>query len=344
MVIPVGRLPARRAARSASSRRRARSTSPSRRCSTRSRCPGQRARVLDWPYVEGLRIDEAMHPLTLLAVGPLRQDAAEPERRAAAPGRAVEVRLQGHQVDREDHAHRETQPPTTWNLAAPDEYGFYANVNPAVDHPRWSQATERRIGELRRRPTLPFNGYAEQVAEPLRGHGPAPVLLSGMRARRASRCPGSSPASSSARSCRWRRSSCARRAGDARREPDRAGAQPARPASRSIFLVAALACTPLKIALRLDVADPASAGCSASSAFFYAAAARPHVRRARPGPRLARDLGRRHEAQVHLRRLRGVRAADPAGGDVDQRRAQAPRLRALEAPAPARVRRAASWR
>ena len=58
----------------------------------------------------------------------------------------------------------ETQPPTTWNLAAPHEYGFYANVNPAVDHPRWSQATERRIGELKRRATLPFNGYAEQVA------------------------------------------------------------------------------------------------------------------------------------------------------------------------------------
>jgi sulfoxide reductase catalytic subunit YedY len=68
----------------------------------------------------------------------------------------------------------ETQPPTTWNLAAPDEYGFYANVNPAVDHPRWSQATERRIGELRRRPTLPFNGYAEQVAS----------LYSGMDLRR----------------------------------------------------------------------------------------------------------------------------------------------------------------
>ena len=125
--------------------------------------PGQKTDVLDWPYVEGLRLDEAMHPLALLATGPLRRGAAAAGRRAGPAGHAVEVRLQGHQVDRQDHA-QSTQPPTTWNLAAPDEYGFYANVNPHHDHPRWSQATEQRIGESGRRDTLMFNGYADQVA------------------------------------------------------------------------------------------------------------------------------------------------------------------------------------
>ena len=125
--------------------------------------PGQRTALLPWPYVEGLRIDEAMHPLTILAVGlygrPLPNQDGAPLR-LVVPWKygfkgiksIVKIRL------------TEEQPPTTWNLVAPDEYGFYANVNPAVDHPRWSQATERRIGEFRRRPTLPFNGYAEQVA------------------------------------------------------------------------------------------------------------------------------------------------------------------------------------
>ena len=124
--------------------------------------PGQRRGLLDWPYVEGLRIDEAMHPLTILAVGlygrPLPNQDGAPLR-LVVPWKygfkgiksIVKIRL------------AEQQPPSTWNLAAPDEYGFFANVNPAVDHPRWSQATERRIGELRRRPTLPFNGYADQV-------------------------------------------------------------------------------------------------------------------------------------------------------------------------------------
>ena len=125
--------------------------------------PGQHRRILDWPYVEGLRIDEAVHPLTILAVGlygkVLPNQNGAPLR-LVVPWKygfkgiksIVKIRLSAE------------QPPTTWNLAAPHEYGFYANVNPAVDHPRWSQATERRIGEFRRRPTLPFNGYAEQVA------------------------------------------------------------------------------------------------------------------------------------------------------------------------------------
>lgn len=125
--------------------------------------PGQRRHALPWPYVEGLRIDEAMHPLTILAVGlygkPLPNQNGAPLR-LVVPWKygfkgvksIVRIRL------------TETQPVTTWNRVAPSEYGFYANVNPEVDHPRWSQATERRIGEIGRRPTLPFNGYAEQVA------------------------------------------------------------------------------------------------------------------------------------------------------------------------------------
>ena len=125
--------------------------------------PGQQRRVLDWPYVEGLRIDEAMHPLTLLVVGLYGKTLPNQN---GAPLRLVVPWKYGFKGIKSIVGIRllETQPPTTWNLAAPREYGFYANVNPAVDHPRWSQATERRIGELRRRPTLPFNGYAEQVA------------------------------------------------------------------------------------------------------------------------------------------------------------------------------------
>jgi sulfoxide reductase catalytic subunit YedY len=125
--------------------------------------PQQRRRVLDWPYVEGLRIDEAMHPLAILAVGLYGRTLPNQN---GAPLRLVVPWKYGFKgiksIVRIELT--EAQPPTTWNLAAPHEYGFYANVNPAVDHPRWSQATERRIGELRRRPTLPFNGYAEQVA------------------------------------------------------------------------------------------------------------------------------------------------------------------------------------
>ncbi len=128
-----------------------------------SEMPGQRRGVLDWPYVEGLRMDEAMHPLTLMATGiygkPLLNQNGAPIRLVAPwkygfKGIKSIVRIQ----------FTETEPPTTWNLAASNEYGFYANVNPEVDHPRWSQASERRIGEFRRRRTLMFNGYADQVA------------------------------------------------------------------------------------------------------------------------------------------------------------------------------------
>jgi sulfoxide reductase catalytic subunit YedY len=125
--------------------------------------PGQRRPVLEWPYVEGLRIDEALHPLTILAFGMYGNVLPNQN---GAPLRLVVPWKYGFKGCKSIVAIRlvETEPPTTWNKSAPGEYGFYSNVNPAVDHPRWSQKTERRIGEFRRRDTLPFNGYGEQVA------------------------------------------------------------------------------------------------------------------------------------------------------------------------------------
>jgi sulfoxide reductase catalytic subunit YedY len=118
---------------------------------------------LDWPYTEGLRLDEAMHPLTLLTLGMYGQVLPNQN---GAPVRIVIPWKYGFKSAKSIVRIRLTdaEPKTAWNKAAPQEYGFYSNVNPAVDHPRWSQATERRIGEFRRRQTLPFNGYADQVA------------------------------------------------------------------------------------------------------------------------------------------------------------------------------------
>ncbi len=125
--------------------------------------PGQRSNVLPWPYVEGLRMDEALHPLTLMVMGvygkPLPNQNGAPLRLIVPwkygfkGGKAI-VRIR----------FTDTQPRTTWNIAIPREYGFYANVNPQVAHPRWSQARERRIGEFFKQDTLMFNGYADQVA------------------------------------------------------------------------------------------------------------------------------------------------------------------------------------
>jgi sulfoxide reductase catalytic subunit YedY len=131
--------------------------------------PGQRGlfQPLPWPYVEGLRLDEAMHPLTILAVGLYGETLPNQN---GAPVRLVVPWKYGFKGLKSivRISLTDKQPPTTWNIANPREYGFYSNVNPAVDHPRWSQATERRIGEsglfTKRRPTLLFNGYADQVA------------------------------------------------------------------------------------------------------------------------------------------------------------------------------------
>ncbi|HTT07366.1 MAG TPA: protein-methionine-sulfoxide reductase catalytic subunit MsrP [Gammaproteobacteria bacterium] len=127
------------------------------------RMPGQTRPVLDWPYVEGLRMDEAMHPLTILAVGLYGEMLPNPN---GAPIRLVVPWKYGFKGIKSivKIAFTETQPPTTWNNAAPGEYGFYSNVNPNHDHPRWTQKKERRIGDLFKRPTLMFNGYADQVA------------------------------------------------------------------------------------------------------------------------------------------------------------------------------------
>jgi len=118
---------------------------------------------IGFPYVEGLRIDEAMHPLTLLTVGMYGETLPNQD---GAPVRMVIPWKYGFKSIKSIVRVRfqKDQPPTTWNLEAPREYGFYSNVNPEVDHPRWSQAKERRLGEFFRRPTLMFNGYADQVA------------------------------------------------------------------------------------------------------------------------------------------------------------------------------------
>ena len=130
--------------------------------------PGQRLPVLEWPYREGLRMDEALHPLTILAVGVYGEVLPNQN---GAPLRLVVPWKYGFKGIKSivRISLVEKQPVTSWNVLAPREYGFYSNVNPAVDHPRWSQATERRIGEFRRRETLPFNGYGEWVADLYRG-------------------------------------------------------------------------------------------------------------------------------------------------------------------------------
>jgi len=129
--------------------------------------PGQRRRILRWPYEEGLTIKEAMHPLTLMAVGIYGKELLNQN---GAPMRLVIPWKYGFKSIKSINKIRfqERQPKTSWNISAPQEYGFYANVNPLVDHPRWSQARERRIGTGlfgAKQPTLPFNGYAEEVAD-----------------------------------------------------------------------------------------------------------------------------------------------------------------------------------
>jgi sulfoxide reductase catalytic subunit YedY len=133
--------------------------------------PGQRTRVIDWPYVEGLRIDEATNPLALVAVGLYGRVLPNQN---GAPLRIVLPWKYGFKGAKSVVRIRfqEDEPRTSWSLLAPSEYGFYGNVNPAVDHPRWSQAKERRLGEFFRRDTLPFNGYAAEVASLYAGLDP----------------------------------------------------------------------------------------------------------------------------------------------------------------------------
>ena len=128
------------------------------------RMPNQATGILDWPYVEGLRLDEAMHPLTIMATG-LYGETLPPQ--DGAPIRLVVPWKYGFKSIKSvvKISLVADEPPTTWNIQAPDEYGFYSNVNPNVPHPRWSQAQERRIGEYGLRKTLMFNGYGEHVAK-----------------------------------------------------------------------------------------------------------------------------------------------------------------------------------
>jgi methionine sulfoxide reductase catalytic subunit len=129
----------------------------------RKQMPGQRSGVLDWPYTEGLRLDEAMHPLALLCLGLYGEVLPNQN---GAPIRLVVPWKYGFKSIKSIVKIKfvDYQPATAWNKATPNEYGFYSNVNPTVDHPRWSQAKERRIGEFFKRQTLMFNGYADQVA------------------------------------------------------------------------------------------------------------------------------------------------------------------------------------
>lgn len=132
------------------------------------RMPGQQRRVLEWPYREGLRMDEAMHPLTILAVG---MYGAELPNQNGAPLRLVVPWKYGFKSIKSivRISFTEEQPASTWNQLQPAEYGFYSNVNPQVDHPRWSQKKERRIGDWLKQETLMFNGYGDQVASLYRG-------------------------------------------------------------------------------------------------------------------------------------------------------------------------------
>jgi sulfoxide reductase catalytic subunit YedY len=125
--------------------------------------PGQKRRVIDWPYREGLRMDEAMHPLAILAVG--MYGKILPNQNGAPIRLIVPWKYGFKSIKSIVRIHfSESQPATSWNELAANEYGFYANVNPEVAHPRWSQARERKLGEFRKRPTIAFNGYADQVA------------------------------------------------------------------------------------------------------------------------------------------------------------------------------------
>jgi sulfoxide reductase catalytic subunit YedY len=130
--------------------------------------PGQNKRILPWPYVEGLRMDEAMHPLTILSTGMYGHDLLNQN---GAPLRLVVPWKYGFKSIKSINTIRfvDRQPDATWSMIAPSEYGFYSNVNNTVHHPRWTQGTERRIGDFLRRPTLMYNGYEEEISHLYKG-------------------------------------------------------------------------------------------------------------------------------------------------------------------------------
>ena len=317
MVIPWLGFPLARAAQARGAHRRRRSTWPSPRCWIPSRCPASSAPVLDWPYVEGLRLDEAMHPLDAAGGGAVRQGAAQPERRAAAAGGAVEVRLQGHQVDREDHASREQQPPTTWNLAAPRRVRLLRQREPR----RWitragarppsaasaSSAAARRCPSTATPSRWPASTPAWTCARTSEIPWPPPPLpwLKPARPRRR-------------RSLRWR---CWRsRARRARWAPT-----PSRPCSTRlgllalIFLVALAGVHAAEAGVRVDVADRASASCSGCWRFTYAALHFLTYAVVDQGLDARRHPRGHHEAAVHHRGLPRAGAAGAAGRDLDER-------------------------
>jgi sulfoxide reductase catalytic subunit YedY len=213
--------------------------------------PGQRRQVLRWPYRECLRMDEAMHPLAILAVGMYGRTLPNQN---GAPLRLVVPWKYGFKSIKSIVKIRlqETEPQTTWSQEGPSEYGFYANVNPEVDHPRWSQARERRIGELTKRPTLFLNGYADEVASLYRGMDLRRYFWPCSRRRGRA----ASPTSRWSRSvcCRSRRSRSARRARTL-------GANPVETITHATgqwalrLLLATLAITPLR---RVSRAGPSS--------------------------------------------------------------------------------------
>ena len=221
--------------------------------------PGQRVGVLDWPYVEGLRLDEAMHPLTILAVGLYGKVLPNQN---GAPLRLVVPWKYGFKSIKSIVRIRFTakQPVSSWQASAPQEYGFYSNVNPDVDHPRWSQARERRIGEFFKRKTLMFNGYADQVAGLYAGMDLQEVLLTAVRGARLLK-----PLDLRRRhSARWRIS----RSGRGRA---RLGANPIETITHSTGALDAAVPAhhagrdPAPPADRLERRHPRSGGCSASS-------------------------------------------------------------------------------
>ena len=336
---PVGRLPARRPRSSASSRRRARSTSRSRRCSTREQMPGQQREPCSTGRTS--RGCASTRRCTRSRSSPSGLYGKALPNQNGAPLRLVVPWKYGFKGIKSIVKIRftETQPPTTWNRAAPDEYGFYANVNPAVDHPRWSQATR---APHRRVPAAP-----DAAVQRLRASR-WPRLYAGMdlraellsRCRRAAgRCPGSSRASSSARSSRSRPSRGAAARGELGANPIAAGAQPARPARADL---------PRRRRSRArrsrrSSAGPGrsgSAGCSASSPSstpLLHVATYAGLDQLLDWRAIWEDVTKRKFIFVGFA---AFVLLVPLAVTSTQRRAQAAGLRALEAPPPARVRRA----